>query len=315
MLNFLPGPFLFALSASLLVINTFVWGGLISVGGILKLFVPWQAGRLAMSALMNRFLWAWATGNGGILKLIAKIDWDVQGLEQLSKDSWYLVISNHLSGFDIAAQTYVLRNHIPMLKFFLKKELIYVPILGLGCWALDMPFMNRTSAAKLKKNPKLKGKDLESTRKACEKFRHIPTSIMNYVEGSRFTEDKRQRQNSPYRYLLKPKAGGIAFALSAMGPQFTNLLNVTVVYPDAPKDILAGAMQGKVHKVVVRIEAMPVPNVDAEQYFSNAEYRAGFQRWLNGIWADKDAQIHQLLLEYNANTDSYPQLAVQSSSH
>ncbi|MCL1039455.1 acyltransferase [Shewanella submarina] len=315
MLNFLPGPILFALSSTLLVINTFVWGGLISIGGILKLFVPWQGGRLAMSNLMNRFMWAWATGNGGILKLIAKIDWDVQGLEQLSKDSWYLVISNHLSGFDIAAQSYVLRNHIPMLKFFLKKELLYVPVLGLGCWALDMPFMNRTSAAKLKKNPKLKGKDLESTRKACEKFRHIPTSIMNYVEGSRFTEEKRRRQNSPYRYLLKPKAGGIAFALSAMGPQFTNLLNVTVVYPDAPRDILAGAMQGKVQKVVVRVEAMPVPEVDADQYFSDAAYRANFQRWLNGVWADKDELIHQLLLEYDADTDSYPQLVEQSPSH
>ncbi|MCF1429056.1 MAG: acyltransferase [Shewanella sp.] len=315
MLNFLPGHILFALSSILLVINTVLWGGLICIGGIIKLFVPWQAGRLGLSRLMNRCLWAWATGNGGILKLIARIEWDVQGLDNLDKNAWYLVISNHLSGFDIAAQTYVLRNHIPMLKFFLKKELIYVPILGLGCWALDMPFMHRTSAAKLRKNPKLKGKDLESTRRACKKFRDIPTSIMNYVEGSRFTEDKRRRQKSPYNYLLRPKAGGIAFALSAMGPQFTNLLNITVVYPDAPKDILAGAMQGKISKVIVRVEVMPVPQVDAAQYFSNAEYRANFQRWLNGVWHDKDDQIHQLLLEYGANTDSYPRLTGQTPSH
>lgn len=305
MLNFLPGPLLYAISSILLVLNTFVWGGLIFIGGLIKLLVPWQSGKLALTGVMNRLMWLWATGNGNILKLVARIEWDVQGLEHLDKNSWYLVISNHLSGLDIAVHSYLLRNHIPMLKYFLKKELLYVPVMGLSCWALDMPFMNRTSPAKLKRNPKLKGKDLASTRRACEKFRYIPTSIMNYVEGTRFTEEKRQRQNSPYRYLLRPKAGGIAFALSAMGEQFTNLLNITVVYPDAPSDILAGAMKGKLSKVVVRIEALPVPEVDADEYFTNSAYRATFQRWLNQLWRDKDEQIHQLLLEHNASTNCY----------
>lgn len=308
MLNFLPGPLLFLLSGSLLIINTAICGSLVCIGGLFKLLTPFKAGRVRVTMLMNRFMWLWATLNGAILKLIAKIEWDVKGLEQLDRNGWYLVISNHLSGFDIAAQTYILRNHIPMLKFFLKKELIYVPIMGLGCWALDMPFMNRTSPEKLKKNPKLKGKDLETTRKACEKFRDLPTSIINYVEGSRFTEEKRDRQNSPYRYLLRPKAGGIAFALSAMGEQFSHLLNVTVVYPDAPKDILAGVMQGKVSKIVIRIEALPVPEVDDKQYFSSAEYRAQFQRWLNDIWQKKDEQIHELLSEHKASTSSYREL-------
>ena len=295
MLNFLPGPVLFILSLSLLIINTAVWGSLISLGGLVKIVMPVQRARNAVTTVMNRFMWAWACCNGGILYLIAKIEWDVQGLEGLDKNSWYLLISNHLSGFDIAAQTYVLRNHIPMLKFFLKKELIYVPIMGLGCWALDMPFMNRTSPAKLKKNPKLKGKDLATTRRACEKFRNMPTSIINYVEGSRFTQDKRQRQNSPYQYLLRPKAGGIAFTLSAMGEQFTNLLDMTIVYPDAPEDILFGVMNGKVNKIILRINALPVPQVDAARYFSESEYRVEFQRWLNQVWAEKDQQIHALL--------------------
>ena len=304
MLNFLPGPVLFILSLSLLIINTALWGTLVCLGGVVKMLMPAQSARNAVTALMNRFMWAWATCNGGILYLIAKIEWDVQGLESLNKNSWYLLISNHLSGFDIAAQTYLLRNHIPMLKFFLKKELIYVPIMGLGCWALDMPFMDRTSPAKLKKNPKLKGKDLATTRRACEKFKNMPTSIINYVEGSRFTEDKRQRQDSPYRHLLRPKAGGIAFTLSAMGEQFTNLLDVTLVYPDAPDDVLFGVMNGKVHKIVVRVRALPVPQVDATRYFAESEYRVEFQRWLNQIWVEKDEQIDALLLQHRQLTDS-----------
>ncbi|MFB2813853.1 acyltransferase [Shewanella xiamenensis] len=304
MLNFLPGPVLYMLSLSLLIINTALWGTLVCLGGLVKMLMPAQGARNAVTGLMNRFMWAWATCNGGILYLIAKIEWDVEGLEGLNKNSWYLLISNHLSGFDIAAQTYLLRNHIPMLKFFLKKELIYVPIMGLGCWALDMPFMDRTSPAKLKKNPKLKGKDLATTRRACEKFKNMPTSIINYVEGSRFTEDKRQRQDSPYRHLLRPKAGGIAFTLSAMGEQFTNLLDVTVVYPDAPDDVLFGVMNGKVRKIIVRVRALPVPQVDATRYFSESEYRVEFQRWLNQVWAEKDDQIAALLQQHQQLTDS-----------
>jgi 1-acyl-sn-glycerol-3-phosphate acyltransferase len=302
MLNFLPGSVLFVLSTVLLIVNTILWSSLVCLGGLFKLLLPWRPWQISVTRLMNTFMWGWATWNGGILHLIAKVEWDIEGLEHLRKDGWYLLISNHLSGFDIAAQTYIFRNNIPMLKFFLKKELLYVPLMGLGCWALDMPFMNRTSPEKLKKNPKLKGKDLATTRRSCEKFKYLPTSIINYVEGSRFTEAKRRRQNSPYRHLLKPKAGGIAFTLSAMGEQFDALLNVTVVYPDAPTDILNAVMHGKVHKIVIRVEALPVPQVDAEQYFSEPEYRVAFQRWLNQIWEAKDQQIDNLLTQHQQNT-------------
>ncbi|MCL1147600.1 acyltransferase [Shewanella sp. 10N.261.52.F9] len=304
MLNFLPGPVLYFLSTILLIINTVIWASLISLGGIIKLLLPITVLRNALTHLMNRFMWAWATCNGGILALLANIEWDIEGLDNLDKNSWYLLISNHLSGFDIAAQTYVLRNHIPMLKFFLKKELMYVPFLGLGCWALDMPFMSRTSPAKLKKNPKLKGKDLQSTRRACEKFRGMPTSIINYVEGSRFTAEKHARQDSPYRYLLRPKAGGIAFALSAMGEQFTNLLDVTVLYPEVfKKDALYEVMHGRMKKIVVRVKVLPVPEVDNKRYFSEAPYRVEFQRWLNEIWEHKDEEIHQLMLKHNSASE------------
>ncbi|ABZ78502.1 phospholipid/glycerol acyltransferase [Shewanella halifaxensis HAW-EB4] len=304
MLNFLPGPVLYFLSTLFLIINTVLWASLISVGGIIKLLLPITVVRIGLTHVMNRFMWAWATCNGGILYLLADIEWDIKGLDNLDKKSWYLLISNHLSGFDIAVQTYVLRNHIPMLKFFLKKELMYVPFLGLGCWALDMPFMTRTSPAKLKKNPKLKGKDLHSTRRACKKFRNMPTSIINYVEGSRFTGEKHARQDSPYRYLLRPKAGGIAFALSAMGEQFTNVLDITVLYPDVfKKDALYEVMHGRMKKIVVRVKVLPVPEVDNKRYFSEAAYRVEFQRWLNDLWENKDEEIHHLMLKHNPSSE------------
>jgi 1-acyl-sn-glycerol-3-phosphate acyltransferase len=298
MLTFLPGPVLFIISLSLFVINTLVWSSLLTIGGVAKLLLPFLPARRLLTRIMNRFMWSWATCNGGILYLISNIEWDVKGLDKLDPNGWYLLISNHVSGFDIAAQTYLLRNHIPMLKFFLKKELLYVPIMGLGCWALDMPFMNRTNAAKLKKNPKLKGKDLQATRKACEHFKHMPTSIINYVEGSRFTEEKRLRQNSPYRHLLRPKASGIAFTLSAMGEQFTSLLNITLVYPETSEKVLTNVMHGRTKKVIMRVEVLPVPRVDPQVYFSSPETRVEFQRWLNKLWLDKDQQIDDIKKAY-----------------
>jgi 1-acyl-sn-glycerol-3-phosphate acyltransferase len=302
MLSFLPGPILMLLSGSLFVLSTSLWAGLISIGGLLKLLMPSIGSRNATTHVMNRFMWCWAYCNGGIINLIAKVEWDVKGLEGLDKNSWYLLISNHVSGLDIATQSYLLRNHIPMLKFFLKQELLFVPILGLGCWALDMPFMNRTSPAKLKKNPKLKGKDLQTTRKACEKFKRMPTSIINYVEGSRFTAEKHQRQASPYQYLLKPKAGGIAFTLTAMGEQFTNVLDMTLVYPGAPEQILKAMMLGKVNKIVLHVNTLPVPQMDAERYFSDMHYRVEFQRWLNQLWLEKDQLIDDVMTKYLKNT-------------
>src|SRR3546814_9530339 len=107
-------------------------------------------------------------------------------------------------------------RRIPLLKFFLKQELIKVPLLGLAWWALDFPFRKRFTRAEIEANPSLKGKDLETTRKACEKFKEMPTSVMNFFEGTRFTQAKHDQQQSPYEFLLKPKAGGTAFALSAM---------------------------------------------------------------------------------------------------
>ncbi len=294
MLNFLPTPILFFINAVLFVINTCLWAGLISIGGIIKAVIPFMSIRIQLTKLMNGFMYSWALCNGGILKLTSKVKWQVEGLDGINKNAWYLIFSNHLSGFDIAAQAFILRNHAPMLKFFLKKELLYVPFIGLGCWGLDMPFMNRTSPAKLKKNPKLRGADLETTRKSCQKFRHLPTSIMNYSEGSRFTEEKRLRQNSPYQNLLRPKAGGLAFALSAMGDQFSHVLNITLVYPDNPNNVLLDALNGKLKRVVVRIEALPVPVVDADKYSADSAYRVEFQRWLNDIWNEKDQQISSI---------------------
>jgi 1-acyl-sn-glycerol-3-phosphate acyltransferase len=167
--------------------------------------------------------------------------------------------------------------------------------MGLAWWALDFPFMRRHSEEYLKQHPEMRGKDQEATRKACEKFALIPTSVMNFLEGTRFTPAKHAKQSSPYRHLLKPKAGGIALALNAMGDKFRAILDVTIVYPDgAPgfRDFLCGRMR----RVVVRVQSLPVPeHLMQGDYAADAAVREAYGEWVRQLWRDKDAQIAGLL--------------------
>ena len=178
-----------------------------------------------------------------------------------------------------------------MLKFFLKKELIWVPIIGICWWALDFPFMKRSTPAEIKKDPSLAGKDLETTRQACEKFKTTPVSVFNFLEGTRFTPAKHARQQSPFKHLLKPKAGGAAFVLGSMGGQMHTMLDLTIVYPDkqiGPWDLFCG----RISKVIVHINKIEIPKEFlGKDYSCDPEFKAAFQVWLNTLWEEKDQLI------------------------
>ncbi|MBF0260134.1 MAG: acyltransferase, partial [Desulfamplus sp.] len=174
---------------------------------------------------------------------------------------------------------------------------IWVPFLGLAWWALDFPFMRRYSRQFLEKNPHLRGKDLERTQKACEKFKTIPVSIVNFVEGTRFTTIKHRRQNSPYKNLLNPRAGGVAFVLSAMGNCIHKIINVTIVYPDGA-DTFWGFISGRVRRVVVDIEVLPITDDLQGDYFNDPEFRDRFCNWINTLWKAKDEKIGKMLETY-----------------
>ncbi|MBY4633557.1 acetyltransferase, partial [Rhizobium croatiense] len=151
---------------------------------------------------------------------------------------------------DILVLQRVFNRRIPMLKFFIKHELIYVPILGLAWWALDFPFMRRKGGASV-------AQDLAVARKACEKFRVIPTSVISFLEGTRYTQDKHDKQKSPYQHLLRPKTGGIAMALETLGDQFDALLDVTIVYPKGVPEF-HHLLLGQVDDVIVTFREVPI---------------------------------------------------------
>ena len=301
MLSFLPGPILGLVAFSLIALNTLICVGPLLVITLFKLLLPFKLLQRWLSAVLVWIAEIWMGNNNAVLALTQNLELDVKGLENLHYHGWYLVTSNHQSWSDILILQKIFNRRIPMLKFFLKQELIWVPLLGVAWWALDFPFMKRYSKEFLEKYPEMKGKDLDTTRKACEKFKEIPVSVMNFLEGTRFTQEKHDQQQSPYNYLLKPKSGGIAFVLSAMGGQLRSLLDVTIVYHDKATGFW-DLMCGRVRRISVRVMERAIPAEFAQgDYEEDAEFRARFQAWVNQVWQEKDVLIGAMKQEVAAS--------------
>ncbi|QJP06383.1 acyltransferase [Pseudomonas multiresinivorans] len=283
----------------LLLLNTLILIGPMLLIALLKLIVPGQAAKDACSRGVMWIAETWAEIDKAIFALLTPTVWDIRGSAQLRGDTSYLVISNHQSWVDIPALVQAFNRKTPYFKFFLKKELIWVPFLGLAFWALDYPFMKRYSKAFLEKHPELKGKDLEITKAACEKFKRMPVTVVNYLEGTRFTPVKQAKQQSPYQNLLRPKAGGVAFVLAALGEQLDTLLDVTLVYPKGPRPGFWDLLCGRVPRVIVDIQAREIdPALWQGDYENDPEFRQYVQNWVSQLWEQKDQRIEQLRQEF-----------------
>lgn len=282
----------------LLLLNTLILIGPMMLIALLKLILPGQTLKDACSRAVMWIAETWAELCKATFALLTPTHWDIRCDVPLRQDTSYLVISNHQSWVDIPALVQAFNRKTPYFKFFLKQELIWVPFLGLAFWALDYPFMKRYSKSVLAKHPELRGKDLEITKAACEKFRRMPVTVVNYLEGTRFTPAKHAAQQSPYRNLLKPKSGGIAFVLAALGEQIDALLDVTVVYPDGPPPGFTDLLMGRVPRVIVDIRVTPLPDwLWQGDYENDRDFRSRIQRWVSDLWHAKDARIDQLKAE------------------
>jgi 1-acyl-sn-glycerol-3-phosphate acyltransferase len=293
MLRFLPKQLKGVLAFLFYAVNTIILCVVLFIAALFKLTIPIKAITILFDHILITIATLWITINAFTSDLFCKIDWDVKGAERLEKKEWYLVLSNHQSWVDILSLQTALNRKVPMLKFFLKRELIWVPFLGLAWWAMDFPFMKRYSKKQIEQNPHLKGKDLNSTKKACKKFKNIPVSIMNFVEGTRFTPEKKIAQKSPFKHLLVPRAGGIAFVLGSMGGYLNKIINVTIVYPgDIPS--FWDYISGRVKKITIDFEVIQIEHSLNGDYFNDPDYKEKFCRWLNDLWEKKDKKIEVL---------------------
>jgi 1-acyl-sn-glycerol-3-phosphate acyltransferase len=282
------------LSLILYILNTVFWCIPLFVLVAAKAAVPLESWMRRCSRMLNAVAENWIWVNNQNQKLVGNTRWDVQGTETLERSERYLVLANHQSWVDILVLQRIFHRKIPFLMFFIKKELFWFPLLGQAWWAMDFPFVKRYTKSYLQKKPHLKGKDLEITRQACKKFKKIPVSIMNFVEGTRFTNEKHRRQQSPYAHLLRPKAGGIAFVLGSMGEQIHRVLDVTIVYPDGVASFWA-LLCGNIRKIKVHVRSLPVSPELLGDYVNNRPFRLELQRWLNNLWAEKNRHIEEMM--------------------
>ncbi|MBB2494647.1 acyltransferase [Aquipseudomonas ullengensis] len=294
MLHLLPAPLRGVIAGLLLALNTLVCCWPLFAVSLLKLLLPVPAIQRGLRFVMHGIAEFWIGVNKFWMNQVRRTRWHVSGLDGFDLNHSYLVTSNHQSWVDILVLQYLLNRRMPLLKFFLKQELIWVPVIGLCWWALEFPFMKRFSKEYLAKHPEKRGQDLATTRKACARYKTNPVSVFNFLEGTRLTPQKHAQQASPFKYLLKPKAGGIAFVLDAMGEQLDAIVNVTIHYPGGNPgfwDLLCG----RVGEVVVQFARLEIPaEFISRNYDQDEQYRLQFQQWVNQLWLAKDAELAEL---------------------
>lgn len=283
-----------------LIANLLLWGIPILLGGLVRRLVPPTEFRTKLILFLASLAERWVAANDWILDRFLATKWEVAGVDELGlrRDGHYLIIANHLSWVDIVALFRAFHGRTAFIRFFLKHELIWMPIVGQACWALEFPFMKRHSADYLARHPEKRGADLETTRRACRRYRRIPVAVLNFLEGTRFTREKHADQESPYRHLLRPRIGGIAFVLASMGDLLDATIDVTIAYDVAKRGneiSLWSFLTNRVRRVIVRARRLEVPT----QFYDAAVTEPGpardaFKEWVDGVWREKDALLDTL---------------------
>lgn len=294
---FLPTPLIGVLTFVAMLASLILWGGLIMPLALLKLLIPVPAWRRQCSRGAVWLAQQWVATNQLIVHLLHPQHWQLDIRGDLDPRKNYLLVCNHQEWTDIVVLFNAFHGRVPLLRFFLKHELLYVPFIGTGCWAMDFPFMKRHTREQIAANPALRHEDLETTRRACEIYRSEPVTVVNFLEGTRFSEAKRLAKQSPYRRLLRPKSAGVSFALNVMGDQFAGLIDVTLAYRDTGgKSLLWSWLCGEQGGLILRADLLPIPaELVHGDYEGDAEFRARFQAWVNDLWAKKDASLERLL--------------------
>ncbi len=300
MLHWLPSSVLFVINVTLLVLSTFLITVLLTVIALIKkLFCG--AFRIFFTTVSNRIFRMWLYSVAFVINLTNDVKWHIQQDFVGNKQDSYLVMSNHISWLDTLIVVAILCKDIPVPKFFLKHSLLYVPLVGASCWALDMPFLHRYSREYLLKHPNARTKDIETTQKSCAKFKDVPTTMINFVEGTRYTPQKAVASHSPYQYLMTPKAMSFSLAMEHLGVQFAKIINLTLAYPDNKVSPFKDMLLGRLKRVYVIAEEIPVTDNLRGSYLTDKTYKRSFTLWLKGIWQVKDKLLSEIYPQKNNN--------------
>ena len=252
---------------------------------------------------------SWIYSNNGFYSILHKVEWRIIGHTDLNPNGKYLLISNHVSSADILAVFVLAKNRLPFPQFFLKQQLLYVPVFGQALWSYEMPVMKRYSQEYLNRNPDKRGKDLETARLSCERLKNQPFTIINFVEGTRFTKLKKKKKGSNFEHLLQPKAGGVHMVLSNLGSQLDGILDLTLAYPGCDSPSFWNIISGRAPLVIIQVKSHTMDGISAPS-MEQLENRQGTQEvrnWINELWIKKDQMIGELHERYGSSINSVAQ--------
>lgn len=256
---------------------------------LIRLLVPWRPLRRICIHLLLAIARLWGFVVRDVLRAMLPTRFRIAGVARLGRHEWYLIIANHQSWVDILVLFIALHGKVPFFRFFMKRELLWLPFFGIALWALDFPAMRRYSREHLERHPEDRGRDLDTVRRACEKFQRAPVTLVNFVEGTRFSEEKRVEQESPYRALLRPKSGGLALVLAAMGERLSAILDVTIAYPASGVDFWR-FVSGQIPWIEVDVDRVDPPSrLTSRSDGDSPEYRDAVRAWIQERWSRKDA--------------------------
>ncbi|MEW9149668.1 acyltransferase [Acinetobacter indicus] len=279
--------------SSVITGSTFLHGPPVLALGLTKLFKKSTKVDQTNIQITNSWL---SVNNWLIDHVLPNTHWDISiedGLE-LSMQGRYLMTCNHQSWVDTTVNQYFGLTRMPLTRFFTKWELIFIPFVGQAFKILGFPMMKRHTKEQIAKNPALKDRDMLEARKSCEQLLSQPFTLLNYLEGTRFTQEKHDQQQSPYQHLLKPKAGGLALALNILGNEIDALVDMTIVYPDGAPGY-GEFWLGEVPRIAVNLRKIDIPDwVLGGDYEEDAAYRERFQDWVHQLWTEKDQLIHEM---------------------
>lgn len=265
-------------SFSILFCYTLLGCATVYVLALAQFLCPVPRGRKQMRGANDGVITAWVFLNEAMCHVFRWIRIESKLPDTLAtRKDWWIIASNHQSWADIVILQIVFRKLAPPIKFFTKRELIWVPFLGFGLWLLRFPYVRRGKRYKGQSGHQLQQKNRRELKRAEQQFHERPISLLLFVEGTRFTHTKHAQQRSIYQHLLRPKLGGLAFSLDALDDKVDRIVNVTVNYEGA----VPGFWQflcGRCSHVTVQVETVPLTR----------DFNKNLKKEVKKLWEEKD---------------------------
>ena len=272
------------LSMVIIALSTIIWCAWLYLLGLIRLIVPHSATKAALGRPMDRVIDGWVSVNRVLLRVLNLASIEVSSQRPMTdRESWYVIMSNHQSWADILVLQVAFRDLVPPLKFFTKRELIWAPLVGVAMWFLGFPYVHRQKQADDALDPKHRAINRETMLEATTRFHERPVAVLSFLEGTRFTVAKHQKSNSPFKHLLKPRVGGIAFTLSHLEDVQPKILDATIRYEGQVPDFWS-FLCGRCNRIHLEFEEVSAP----------ALATSDLELWIDDLWSKKDSRLDEL---------------------